>query len=113
MADARWNATICLIIEKTPGRLERTMTGRRPGRRLLLGPDGSAREETVSTPQVPPGPHSPAPDDSPTAMSALARRERASAVERARRMVPEGTFAVGAGLAISGITTYGFQILAF
>jgi O-antigen/teichoic acid export membrane protein len=28
-------------------------------------------------------------------------------------MVPEGTFAVGAGLAISGITTYGFQILAF
>jgi O-antigen/teichoic acid export membrane protein len=39
--------------------------------------------------------------------------ERMSAVERARRMVPEGTFAVGAGLAISGITTYGFQILAF
>ena len=28
-------------------------------------------------------------------------------------MVPEGTFSVGAGLAISGITTYGFQILAF
>jgi O-antigen/teichoic acid export membrane protein len=28
-------------------------------------------------------------------------------------MVPEGTFTVGAGLAISGITTYGFQILAF
>jgi O-antigen/teichoic acid export membrane protein len=28
-------------------------------------------------------------------------------------MVPEGTFAVGAGLAISGVTTYGFQILAF
>ena len=28
-------------------------------------------------------------------------------------MVPEGTFAVGAGLAISGITAYGFQILAF
>ena len=27
-------------------------------------------------------------------------------------MVPEGMFAVGAGLAISGITTYGFQILA-
>jgi O-antigen/teichoic acid export membrane protein len=46
-------------------------------------------------------------------MSALARQERASAVERARRMVPEGTFAVGAGLAISGVTTYGFQILAF
>src|SRR5205814_10299032 len=85
----------------------------RAGRRLLLGPDGSAREETVSTPQVPPGPHSPAPDDSPTARSALARHERASAVERARRMVPEGTFAVGAGLAISGITAYGFQILAF
>ena len=32
---------------------------------------------------------------------------------RARRMVPEGTFAVGAGLAVSGVTTYGFQILAF
>lgn len=28
-------------------------------------------------------------------------------------MVPEGTFAVGAGLAVSGVTTYGFQILAF
>ena len=28
-------------------------------------------------------------------------------------MVPEGTFAVGAGLAIAGVTTYGFQILAF
>jgi O-antigen/teichoic acid export membrane protein len=28
-------------------------------------------------------------------------------------MVPEGTFAVGAGLAIAGLTTYGFQILAF
>ena len=28
-------------------------------------------------------------------------------------MVPEGTFAVGAGLAISGVTAYGFQILAF
>src|SRR5207248_7394989 len=27
--------------------------------------------------------------------------------------VPEGTFAVGAGLVVSGITTYGFQILAF
>ena len=67
----------------------------------------------MSTPQVPPGPHSPAPDDSPTAMSALARRRRAAALERARRMVPEGTFAVGAGLAISGVTTYGFQILAF
>src|SRR5690348_15377443 len=39
--------------------------------------------------------------------------ERASAVARARRMVPEGTFAVGAGLAISGLTTYGFQILAY
>src|ERR1700675_2297001 len=37
----------------------------------------------------------------------------ASAVDRARRMVPEGTFAVGAGLAISGVTTYGFQILVF
>src|SRR5438552_3765227 len=53
------------------------------------------------------------PGDSPTARGALGRQERASAVGRARRMVPEGTFAVGAGLAISGVTTYGFQILAF
>ena len=28
-------------------------------------------------------------------------------------MVPEGTFAVGAGLAIAGVAAYGFQILAF
>ena len=27
--------------------------------------------------------------------------------------MPEGTFAVGAGLAVAGVTTYLFQILAF
>ncbi|MFN8028667.1 MAG: hypothetical protein U0W40_20615 [Acidimicrobiia bacterium] len=35
-------------------------------------------------------------------------------VEAARKLpVPEGTYAVGLGLLISGITAYGFQILAF
>ena len=67
----------------------------------------------MSTPQVPSGMHSPAPDASPPGESSQASDDRASALARARRMVPEGTFAVGAGLAISGITTYGFQILAF
>ncbi len=65
----------------------------------------------VSTPQVPSGPPVPAPDEPPT--SARANFDARSSIDRARRMVPEGTFAVGAGLAISGVTTYGFQILAF
>ncbi|MCZ7528833.1 MAG: hypothetical protein M5U14_22140 [Acidimicrobiia bacterium] len=34
-------------------------------------------------------------------------------LEAARRPVPEGTFAVGAGLLVAGLTAYGFQILAF
>src|SRR6478736_5251091 len=35
-------------------------------------------------------------------------------IEAARKLpVPEGTYAVGLGLVISGITAYGFQILAF
>jgi O-antigen/teichoic acid export membrane protein len=35
-------------------------------------------------------------------------------IEAARRLpVPEGTYAVGLGLIISGLTAYGFQILAF
>ncbi|HEV3451062.1 MAG TPA: hypothetical protein VG869_07640 [Acidimicrobiia bacterium] len=34
-------------------------------------------------------------------------------IAAARRPVPEGTFVVGAGLIVSGITTYGFQILSF
>lgn len=34
-------------------------------------------------------------------------------IEAAKRPLPEGTFVVGAGLAIAGITAYGFQILAF
>jgi len=67
----------------------------------------------VPPPQVPSGPQSPAPDATPTDKSPQARADRASAVARARSLVPEGTFAVGTGLAISGITTYGFQILAF
>ena len=67
----------------------------------------------MSTPQVPSGPHVPAPDESPDVAGATGLDGLASAVDRARRMVPEGTFAVGAGLAISGVTTYGFQILAF
>jgi O-antigen/teichoic acid export membrane protein len=75
--------------------------------------DWSAREETVSTPQVPAGPDLPAPDPSPDDDGPQTPEGFASAVDRARRMVPEGTFAVGAGLAIAGVTTYGFQILAF
>ena len=35
-------------------------------------------------------------------------------IDAARKLpVPEGTYAVGLGLLISGITAYGFQILAF
>ncbi len=34
-------------------------------------------------------------------------------LEAARKPVPEGTFAVGAGLIVSGLTAYGFQILSF
>ena len=35
-------------------------------------------------------------------------------IDAARKLpVPEGTYAVGLGLMISGITAYGFQILAF
>ena len=33
-------------------------------------------------------------------------------LDAARKAVPEGTFAVGAGLMIAGITTYGFFIAA-
>ena len=34
-------------------------------------------------------------------------------IEAARKAVPEGTYAVGLGLVLSGLTAYGFQILAF
>src|ERR1700687_2761503 len=34
-------------------------------------------------------------------------------MEAPRRPVPEGTYVVGAGLLVSGVTTYGFQILSF
>ncbi len=34
-------------------------------------------------------------------------------VDVAKRSLPEGTYAVGVGLVVSGITAYGFQILAF
>lgn len=34
-------------------------------------------------------------------------------IEAAKKPVPEGTYAVGLGLIISGLTAYGFQILAF
>ena len=66
----------------------------------------------MSTPQVPSGPG-----------RACARRDRATRaattsrarvrVERALRWCPKERSSVGAGLAVSGITTYGFQILAF
>jgi O-antigen/teichoic acid export membrane protein len=67
----------------------------------------------VSTPQVPAGQNVPAPESSQNNDGSQTPEGFASAVDRARHMVPEGTFAVGAGLAISGVTTYGFQILAF
>ena len=34
-------------------------------------------------------------------------------LEAAKKPVPEGTYAVGLGLVVSGLTAYGFQILAF
>jgi O-antigen/teichoic acid export membrane protein len=34
-------------------------------------------------------------------------------IEAARRPLPEGTFAVGAGVLVAGLTAYGFQSLAF
>lgn len=34
-------------------------------------------------------------------------------LEAAKKSVPEGTYTVGLGLVVSGITSYGFQILAF
>ncbi len=34
-------------------------------------------------------------------------------IEAVKKPMPEGTYAVGAGLLVSGITTYGFQILSF
>lgn len=34
-------------------------------------------------------------------------------IEAARRPLPEGTFVVGAGLLVAGLTAYGFQILSF
>jgi O-antigen/teichoic acid export membrane protein len=39
------------------------------------------------------------------------RRQRL--IEAAKQPLPVGTFAVGAGLMVAGITTYGFQILGF
>jgi len=39
------------------------------------------------------------------------RRQRL--IEAAKQPLPVGTFAVGAGLIVAGITTYGFQILGF
>ena len=42
----------------------------------------------------------------------MAQRAQRS-LEAARKAVPEGTFAVGAGLLIVGLAAYGFQILSF
>jgi O-antigen/teichoic acid export membrane protein len=41
----------------------------------------------------------------------MARAQRL--IDTARRSLPEGTFVVGLGLLISGITAYGFQIISF
>src|SRR5687768_10455888 len=42
----------------------------------------------------------------------MAQRAQRS-IETARNAVPEGTFAVGAGLLVAGITAYAFQIVSF
>jgi O-antigen/teichoic acid export membrane protein len=49
--------------------------------------------------------------ESPTAAPVTPRQRAQSILESLP--VPEGTFAVGAGLAVAGVTTYLFQILAF
>ena len=41
----------------------------------------------------------------------MARAQRL--IDTARRSLPEGTFAVGLGLLISGLTAYGVQIVSF
>jgi O-antigen/teichoic acid export membrane protein len=41
----------------------------------------------------------------------MARAQRL--IDTARRSLPEGTFVVGLGLVVSGLTAYGFQILSF
>jgi O-antigen/teichoic acid export membrane protein len=41
----------------------------------------------------------------------MARAQRL--IDTAKRSLPEGTFAVGLGLIVSGLTAYGFQILSF
>jgi hypothetical protein len=47
------------------------------------------------------------------ARSALMAQRTQRIIEAARRPLPEGTFVVGAGLVVAGITTYLFQILSF
>ena len=41
----------------------------------------------------------------------MARAQRL--IDTAKRSLPEGTFVVGLGLLVSGLTAYGFQILSF
>ena len=41
----------------------------------------------------------------------MAQRAQRS-LEAAKKAVPEGTFAVGTGLAVTGLTTYGFFVAA-
>ena len=67
----------------------------------------------MSTPQVPSGPHEPAPDEPPNDDGAQEVAGPPSGIGRVISLVPEGTFSVGAGLMVAGVTTYGFQILAF
>ena len=53
----------------------------------------------------------------PTPLRSTTDRHMAShaqrLIEAAKKPVPEGTYAVGLGLVVSGIAAYGFQILAF
>src|ERR1019366_6344513 len=51
-------------------------------------------------------------DHSPGFPTRMAQRGH-RLIEAAKQPLPEGTFAVGAGLMVAGVTTYGFQILGF
>ncbi len=81
---------------------------------LVPGAEGSHRYADSPGVAGPPTPcplfRAALPDPSRESMSQRAQR----LIEAARKLpVPEGTYAVGLGLLISGITAYGFQILAF
>ena len=101
-------ATNCLVM---PVPAAAVVIRSRARSRLLLGPTGAHERKRCRRPRSLPGRKRLRPTNRMT--PSRRRPTRASAVDARARMVPEGTFAVGAGLAVSGVTTYGFQILAF